>query len=221
MTTNILRRHLLACLVIGFAFLPMAASAETLAIQYTGLDIVYDGSAIKTVGGVDALQSIDFSVDDVNVLSFNAPADSPMAIELELPGVANIPVAGGTVTSAAGGTLSLTLPGGDYLDLELGEASVVYQVLDLGIVKLNFVLAASAGDVLAQVLPLEAFAGPIAVSFSTQVVGSSLKSSGGFLTEFKAGGTGEIKGMQIPEPTGAAILISGLLFCLAGIRRRG
>jgi hypothetical protein len=205
-------------LLIALVVVPVAASAETLAIQYTGLDIRYDGSTIATVGGFDPLQSVDFAVDEINVASLNSPGDSPLAIAINIPGVTGMPIAGGSITSAAGGTLSLQLPGGDYLDLQLDAAEIVYVALDS--LKLYFALGAGSADLLGQALPIPGFAGDIAVSFSTQVKTSTLKTDGVFVTGFDAAGTGEIKGTQVPEPAGVALLLSGLLVCLAG-RRRG
>ena len=220
MFVNLKVSRAVACCVVlmALAVVPLTASAETLAIQYTGLDIRYNGSTITTVGGFDSLQSVDFAVDEINVFSLNAPGDSPLAVALNIPGVTGLPVAGGSVTSAAGGTLSLALPGGDYLDLQLDEAEVVYVALNT--FNLYFALGAGSANLIGQSLPVLDFAGDIAVSFSTQVKTSTLKIDGAVVTGFDAAGTGEIKGMQIPEPASAALLLSGLLVCLAGRRRR-
>ena len=219
-TSNVIARGVLGlCCVCALFLAPATASAESLRIQYTGLNIQYDGSTITTVGGVDPLQSVDFSVDEINILSLNAPADSPLTIELSGPGVANLPVGGGSVMSAVGGSLKLALPGGDYLDLDLGAAEVIYATI--GSLQLHFILGAGVGEVLGQALPLDGFVGEVSISFSTQVKGNSLTHDGQIITGFTAAGTGEIEGAQIPEPTGAAMLLGGLLACLAGFRRRG
>jgi hypothetical protein len=71
-----------------------------------------------------------------------------------------------------------------------------------------------------QLLPVEGFGGDIAVSLSSQIDVSSLKNNGTFVTAFLARGTGEIEGAQVPWPTSGALLVGGLLVCLAGIRHR-
>jgi hypothetical protein len=214
----ILRFLLGCCFVVAFLLLPVTAPAEILKMQYTGLNISYDGTLITTVGGLDELESVDYFVGAVKVLSLDAPGDSPLAINLSIPGVTGLPVGGGTATSATGGTLSLTLPGGDFLNLELGAVEVVYVAFDS--VQLYFTLAAGSAEVLGQSLPVGGLTGDVAVSFSSQVAAGSLKNDGKVMTGFLASGTGEIEGTMIPEPTGAALLIGGLVVCLAGIRRR-
>jgi hypothetical protein len=194
--------------------------AATLEIQYTGLDISYDGSTITDLGDPDPLESVDFLVGGTKVLGLNAPGDSPLDMDLTVPGVTNLPVGGGMVTSAAGGTLSLDLPGGDYVDLELGVAEVTY--VSVSIVQLNFVLAAGAGDVLGQLLPDEVdgvFGDIVAVSFSTNIDNGTLTDNGDFITGFEANGTGEIEGALVPEPGCITLLLCGLVGLICWRRR--
>jgi len=76
--------------------------------------------------------------------------------------------------------------------------------------------------VLGQSLPIVGeFENEVAISFSSQVKSGSLKNDGTVVTGFLASGTGEVQGNLVPEPTTVALLISGLLACLLGIRRRG
>lgn len=207
---------LVCCFVVSFLLLQTTASAETLTIQYTGLDISYDGSAITEVGNPDSLSSLVFKIDDAEVPPV---LTSGIAIDLNVPGVTGLLVGGNQVTSAAGGSLDLTLPDGDFVNLQLGAAQVVYVAYNT--LQLYFVLGAGDAQVLAQSLPVDAeFEGEVAVSFSTQIKPGTLTSSGGVVTGFVASGTGEITGDVVPEPTLAALLISGLFGCLLGIRRR-
>jgi hypothetical protein len=205
------------CLGVIFLLSQAGASAETLMIQYTGLDITYDGNTISEVGNPDSLSSLVFKVNGVEVPPV---LTSGIAIDLSIPGVTGLPITGGGTTSAAGGTLSLTLPAGGFVNLELGAAEIYFTAIPVGAYKLYFALGASAADVLGQALPIDGeLGGDISVSFSTQILNSSLTSSGGYVTGFVASGTGEIEGGLIPEPSSIALVLGGLMVCLVGIRR--
>ena len=216
---TIVRTLLGCCFVVALLLLQTTASAGTLGIQYTGMNISYDGSTITEVGNPDPLSSLVFLVDGVQA---GPVLTSGIAMDLSIPGVSGLPVAGGTTTSAAGGTLGLTLPGGDFLNLDLGAAEVVFVSITGGNFQLQFVLGASEANVISQSLPVDGLFGEdVSVSFSTQVKSGSLTQNAGIVTGFLASGTGEIEGNLVPEPTTVALLISGLLACLAFIRRRG
>jgi PEP-CTERM motif len=190
------------------------ASADTLEIQYTGLDIIYDGSVITDLGDPDPLESVDFLVNGTKVFGLNAGVD----MSLSVPGVSNLPVGGGAVTSAAGGLLSLALPDGDFLDLQLGAAEVVY--VSVSVVQLNFVLAAGSANVLGQLLPIEGeLEDVVAISFSTNIDNNTLTDDGSYITGFEANGTGEIEGILVPEPSTICMLGIGAL-SLFLIRRK-
>lgn len=207
------------CLLVALLVLPAAtAPAATMVIYYTGLDLSYDGQTITTVGNYDSLDSVDFKIDGTKVLALDSPEDSPLDISLSVPGVVNMSVLGDSILSDPGGTLSLLLPDGDHLDLELGAANVVYTPLQS--LQMYFLLAAGSANVVSQMLPVGSYADDIAISFSTQVVGS-VSDDGSVVTGFLSSGTGEIEGTAVPEPTTVALLISGLLACLVGVRRRG
>lgn len=218
MSHSINRGLLVVCLLAAFVMAQSSASAETLSIEYTGLNITYDGLSITEVGNPDPLTSVVLLIDGVQQ---GATLSSGIAIDLNIPGVSGLPVTGGTVMSAAGGSLGLTLPGGDFLNLQLGSAEVVFLSIP-SMVSLQFVLAAADAEALSQSLPLDGWLGDdIAVSFSTQVKSGTLASDSGVVTGFLASGTGEISGNLVPEPATMALLLSGLLACLVGVRRRG
>lgn len=215
---TVVRALLGCCLLVALLLLPTTASAETLGVQYTGMNISYAGSTITEVGNPDPLTALVFLVDGEQV----GPAlTSGIAMDLNIPGVTGLPVGGGTTTSAAGGTLGLILPGGDFLNLELGPAEIIFVSIP-GTFQLQFVLGASDANAISQSLPIEGlFGDDISVSFSTQVKIGSMTQDSGIVTGFLASGTGEIDGNYVPEPTTVALLISGLLACLAFLRRRG
>jgi hypothetical protein len=219
LTSHTIVRSLLACcLVVALLLVQTTAPAATLGIQYTGLNVSYDGSTITEVGNPDPLTSLILSIDGTQV---GPPLTSGLGIDLSIPGVSGLPAAGGSTMSAAGGTLGLTLPGGDFLNLDLGAAEVIFVSITDGF-SLQFVLGASEANVVSQSLPLDDgyFGDSVAISFSTQVKSGSLTQSNGIVTGFLASGTGEVEGNLVPEPTTVALLISGLLGCLAFIRRR-
>lgn len=199
------------------ASLAAPAEAALIEIQFTGLDVVYDGSVISDAEptGHDELDTATLKVDGVHATG--SPFVAGVAIDLSIPGVLSIPVSGGTVLSAAGGTLDLTLPGGDYLALTLSEAEVTY--LDGG-ASLGFALAGTLAGVSGQSLPDGLYYDSVVeVSFSTNVL--DLSDDGTHLTGFVSRGSGEIFGSDapaIPEP--ATALLCGLAATLLAAGRR-
>ena len=123
---------------------------------------------------------------------------------------------GDSVVSATGGSLSLSLPGGDFLDLDLSEVTVTY--VDGGFAQFAFggSIAAIAGQSLPEGLILGA---PTSVSFSSTLDSST--DDGVSLLSFTALGSGEIEGAAIPEP-GTAVLgvMFGLMTAAVGMRAR-
>ncbi|MEN0111246.1 MAG: hypothetical protein AAF805_11045 [Planctomycetota bacterium] len=197
----------------AIAFCSSAASAAMIEIQFTGLDIVYDGSSITDAGGAgaDTLSTTTIQVDGVD-----APgtpfASGGLAIDIDIPGVSAIPLTTGSVTTVGAGSATLTLPGGDFLSLVLGPATITY--VDGGFAE--FVFGGSVASISGQSLPLPGdleLGEPTSFSFSTQIGAST--DDGTNFTSFSASGTGEITGPAIPEPTAA------VLAALAGIAAIG
>jgi hypothetical protein len=216
-----------ACALIAFIAAPL--SAATIEIGFTGMNLQYDGSAIydagSTAGGVgdpadaDSLATVDFSVDGTFVGSLS----SDIALDIFIPGVTGISSSAGTVynvtTPPAGGFFDLLIGTGplasEFLLVDLDEVSVVY--IDVANI-VQFTFGAAISDVFAQNLPFGLIIGdPITVSFSAQVVPGTLTSALGFVTGFKAGGTGEIRGPAVPEPGTCLLAALGLM---AGVARR-
>lgn len=207
-----------AAVVAALLVLTSATFAGTiLEIQLGGVDIGYDGTDIVDAdpgnADPDPLTTVTFVVDGSLVGSVLI---ADISLDMLLPSVLDIDKSGDTVLSASGGIFNLGLPGGDYLDLNLGEATITY--VDIA----NTVQFAFGGSVAAidgQSLPFGLTIGdPVSISFSTQVNPGSLSSGEVNVEGFTSSGTGEIRGL-VPEPTSLALLaIAGLMVGM--IRRR-
>lgn len=211
-----------ACL-LGLSVLGAQAAQGAIMIQLAGLDIGYNGSTIvdQSPNGAnpDPLTYANFIDDSTNTTI--GSVTSNLTLNLSIPGVLNIPVAGGSVFSSTGGTFDLDFGGGDFLSLSLGSAGITYQKIVAGPLQFKFVFAGAVASIVGQHLPFQAVIGdPISVSFSTQINPGSIHDNGSYLTAFTASGTGEVRSDQysyVPEPATIGLLALG---GLALIRRR-
>ena len=208
MTTTTIRTAALAVLFMSAS----AAQAGLLEIQFTGVDIAYDGAEITDAvdPGSDALTSL--VILDNGVVTAGTPFASDIALDLSIPGVTGISAGGDQVLSDPGGSLDLSLPAGDFVSLTLDEVTVTF--ISTAFVQFSF--AGSVAGVDGQSLPAGlALNSPVSVSFSTTI--DTLTTAGGIVETFTASGTGEIEDL-IPEPTAASLIaIAGLL--ASGVRR--
>ena len=215
MNTNATFRYVLSALLL-FSLTSIAniVAASTLNIQFTGLDITYDGATLTTIGNPDSLDSVALKVDgSLAGPVLVAPTDN-ISADLSIA-VTNIPDTGGVGTFAAPGSFDLGLLTGG-LNLSLTQAAVEY--LSTGFV--DFVFAGAFASIDSQDLPYGLVIGePVTLSFSAQVDPTSVTSSGGFLTGFTASGTGEVQGAVVPVPAALWLFGSGLIG-LVGIARR-
>ena len=207
------RVFLFAPLVAAFSFLSCGnyAQAGVIELQFSGLEISYDGSTITDGGtGADPLTSVVILED--NTVTGGSPFVSDIAIDIVIPGVSGISAAGDQVLSDPGGSLTLSLPGGDFVALSLEEVIVTY--VDGS--DPSFVFGATVAEVLAQSLPAGlVMNNPVSVSFSTTI--DTLTVDAGVVETFTASGTGEIRDV-IPEPTTVALVLVGA-FATLGARR--
>ena len=197
----------LARLLVGAAILVglgQLASAEILQIQMGGIDLRYNGANVVDAGitSPDPLTNATFLFNNVLVGVDN----TGVTLDLLIPGVLNIPVGGGPVNSAAGGSLYLDLGGGEFLSLTLSSVTVSYLPLTS---TMQFVFLGSAASMVGQQLPYGlSLADPISFSVSSQIM-EPITQSGGYVTSFVSSGTGEIKG--VPEPATLTLLaVAGL-----------
>ena len=190
------------------------ASAATITIQMNGVDAIYDGTNFQdaNLSGADSLDTVTVKLDGVNATG--SPFVTDVDIDFFVPSLLNIPVAGGSVTSAANGTLEIGLPGSDYLSLTLSEVEVQYtKISSLA----SFAFLATVGEVSGQSLPDGLMLGdPVEVTLTTILSGTT--NDGTYLTSFNANGPGAISGPQVPEPTSIAMVL-GLALVGAGVLR--
>ncbi len=205
----------LSALAIAAAPSIQAANVE---INFTGMNIVYDGASIHDAGSSSGgngnpaeatpLVTVNF-LDDGNLVGVLA---SDIAIDVFIPDVTGIPSAPNThhvlATPGNPGYFDLligTSPlAAEYLRLDLGEVTITY--LDSAGM-LQFVFGAAVASGSSQNLPFGLVAGnTITVSFSAPITPGSLTEAGGFVTGFTASGTGEIRAVPEPATVGLAVL---------------
>jgi hypothetical protein len=215
------------CFAFALLFISTASHAATLQIQFTGVDLRYDGVTDiihdngdpALAGGSDTskaddLITMDFLVDGSGVGSLS----SDIYLDLEIPEVTDLPIGGGSITTdgSPSGVFELLMPGVG-LSLSLGEAEIGFQPILGGTI--NFVFGGAVASIEAQALPFGLEIGdPVSVSFSTQIVAGTLTDDGTFVTGFDSRGTGEVQGALVPEP--ASLSLAGLAIGLLAIRRR-
>ncbi|MCP3873594.1 MAG: hypothetical protein GY699_10630 [Desulfobacteraceae bacterium] len=193
-------------------------TAATLQIQFTGLDIEYDGSLITTIGGSDLLNTVTLSVDG----SLSGPplvygSDNIFA-NLTIP-VENLPATGGVITMLNIGSFDLGLVTGG-LGLILDKVSVQYLPLTYA----DFFFAGALASINGQDLPYGLVIGdPVTLSISAQIASDSFSVNplNNILTGFTAAGTGEISGTEVvPIPTAIWLFSSGLICIVSLIKRK-
>lgn len=213
--------------LLGVVVLGATGAHADVVIQFTGMDLVYDGSSLydagSTSGGLadpadaDSLVSVDFFSNGTLVGSLS----SDISLDVFIPDITGIPDAPGTV-------YNFWTPGNPgFVDLLIGTSPLASEYLLLDIASSNityldasgfaqFIFGGTIGVGNSQNLPFGLQStDPITFSFSSRIDPNSLTSSGGFITGFETSGTGEYS--DIPAPASAALLALG---AAAGLRRR-
>jgi hypothetical protein len=212
-----------AVVTVVLATFSASSLAATIQISFTGLDLVYDGSAIYDAGSnaggladpadADPLITVDFTVDGTLVGSLS----SDISLDAFIPDITGISAAPNTVdvqtTPGNPGFFDLligTSPlASEFLLVDLEDVTFTYiDILNM----VQFTFGAAISDSIAQNLPFGLVMGdPVTVSFSAQVVPGTKIDNGTDITGFEASGTGEFRGPAIPEPTAALLLVLGTL----------
>ncbi len=223
-----------SCLIAGAAVVSVPAQASVLEIQFTGLNLTYDGTNIFDSGSsntvrngnyaeADALTSMNFYLDGalVGVLNTDVYAD------IYIANVGPLSDAGSFVTSGGNG-------GGFGIDL-LTSKDIPGWGLSLNVDKMQFLYTGSkiaisvsgiATDIFSQALPFDLEfdeTQPITIVMSSANL-SNIVSDGGLITHLEAAGTGNIAGnghaIPVPEPSSVILMGAGMaLAAVYGYRR--
>jgi hypothetical protein len=232
------RRVLLATVaftaIVGIMTLQASAMAGTLEIQFSGLNLDYNGtsifdSAAHNIIGVgdpaqsDPLNTMTFLLDGVQV---GTTLTTGIFSDIYLANVLNIPVGGGVVTSGGNGDsfgvdlLTQNLTPGFGLALNVDTMQLFYTGS-----KIAISVSGVASSLFTQSLPFSLEydpTQPITIVVSSANL-TNVTSAGGFLTGFNAAGTGNLAGTGnvVPEPSSIVLAAFGFTGLAAwGWRRR-
>lgn len=212
-------KSLIVCTVLTLS--APAAHAATLQIQFTGLDLVYDGhdifDATSPFGGLglpgeaDRLLSMEFLLDGLLV----GRQTTDIYADIAINGVGPLPGAGGTVTTGGAMFDLLTSASGWGLGLDLPSMTLAYVGNQLALSG-----AGVASDIIRQQLPFGLMVDtPVNVVFVLGAL-NNVTQSGAFLTGFTASGTGSLSAPAVPEPTTLLLFGTGMLGLAGQVRRR-
>ena len=221
---------------MAFSFLiaAPAARAETIQIDFTGLDFVLDSAtqaifdvkdANTTRGGMDVSKSDALSTVEFKTDSIVQSDTSNVYVDLYIKDADGIPKGGGTDTTGGnGGTFGFDLFGTDDVEgpwkLELNLTS-----LDVFYTGNGFIIAAGGkvSSVAGQSLPFGLadidVTKDVTVAISSANL-SGITDDGTNLTAFSASGTGNIKATLVPEPSTLVGLLMGAVALAASVWRR-
>lgn len=210
---------------LSFMVFPPGARGETIEIQFTGLDLEYDGTDIYDAGGAagyrdtadtndaDLLTTVSFYKDKM----LRGTDDEDVYADFLIKTVPGMSV-GGDIVSSTGNSDDLGIDIFDLVDdwnfrLNFTSFRVGY------IPGFALVVTGAVSSINGQNLPYDLTIGtPITIISSS--TNFSVETSGGKVTKFESSGTGSKVG--VPEPSTLAGLLTGViaLAAFAWIRRK-
>jgi hypothetical protein len=199
------------------------AAAAVIEIQFSGLNLVYDGSTIfdarDNAGGngdpaeSDPLFTMTFIQDGVALGTLT----SDLWADVRFENVTGIDATGDVVQGSGGffDVLTTNAVPGYGLGLDLDNFVIAYTGGGIAVFG-----AAVVDDIRAQDLPFGLVIGtPITLSFSLNTL-TNVTDVNNVLTGFRGSGTGELSGTSVPEPSSMLLLGIGLLTAAEVGRRR-
>jgi hypothetical protein len=219
----VLRLLALIAIISGVAVVPAAADLE---IQFTGVNLVYDGSAIFDAGGAAGGDGDPVTADSLFVMNFIRDGvlvgtlTSDIFLDVLITDVAPIPALGSVTGSDAFFDLltSASTPGWG-LPLEITSYTIFYTGSGIAVVGGGTATVCASGPCV-QDLPFGLVIDePITFSFSLNNLTNVTTGVTGALTGFAGSGTGEVNGAAVPEPSAVLLLGGGLLTVLTLLHR--
>lgn len=206
-------------LIVGPSFSSAVSIAVPLEINFTGLNLTYDGATISDSGSpsggvgnpadADPLDTLSFKVDGVlqdPVLMSDIWADISIP---DVSGLSDVNPISVILTPGNPGYFDLLIgtspSAAEFLKLDTDNVSIGYIHASSTV---QFVFGAAVASIGSQALPFGLQIGdPVTVSFSARVTPGTKTSAADVVTGFDALGTGEVIGVAVPEPATCLLVV--------------
>lgn len=209
-------------------FVPASIMAETIQIQFTGLDLKYENEQIydlQSAGGgagdsaeADPLASMTFLLDGVAVGTLtSSDLGTEIYADILIDQVTGIPAGGGEIiqTGGSSGYFDIFTSSTGYgLGLEVNTFNVYYSDNRVTLAA-DAVATSFSGQQLPFGLEFDQDE-PVSIIFSSTL--SNVETVQDYVVSFEASGTGTVTGTLVPEPSSVTLAVIGALGLLV-VRR--